>query len=112
LPGRCTAYEHSFGLRPDVTNLRIYGCGALGYVEKDKRTKFQPKVHRTIYLGMSPDHSHDTYKLLRIKNNKIIYKRNVFFNERAFPTRKMKLPTSLNTSVDTGADLIGERGRI
>ncbi len=54
---------------------------------------------------MSIDHSHDTYKLFKLQNNKIIYRRNVFFNERTFPAQKMKLPPSL-TSTDTGDDLI------
>jgi hypothetical protein len=70
LPGLCTPYELSFRRRPNVINLRIFGCEALSYVEKDNRAKFQPKVERTLYLGMSPAHSHDTYKLFKLKNNK------------------------------------------
>ncbi len=46
LPGRCTPYELTCGRRPDVTNLRIFGCEALSYVEKPKRSKLQPKVER------------------------------------------------------------------
>ena len=76
-----------------MTNLRIFGCEALAYVEKGKRSKLQPKVERTIYLGISPDHSHDTYKLLKVSNNEIIYRRNVYFNERSFPARKIKIHT-------------------
>jgi hypothetical protein len=106
LPGRCTPYELTCGRRPDVTNLRIFGCEALSYIERTKRSNLQPKVERAIYLGISPDHSHDTYKLLRISNNEIIFRRNVYFNERSFLARKMKLPTTL-TSIDTGADLVG-----
>jgi len=60
LQGRCTPFELTYGRRPDVTNLRIFGCEALAYVEKGKRSKLQPKVERTIYLGISPHHSHDT----------------------------------------------------
>jgi hypothetical protein len=75
-------------------------------VEKDKRTKLQPKVERTIYLGLSPAHSNDTYKLMRIGTNSIIYRRNVYFNERSFPARKLKLPPTL-TSIDDGSELIG-----
>ena len=75
-------------------------------MEKHKRTKLQPKVERTIYLGMSPNHSNDTYKLMKISNQEIIYRRNVYFNERSFPARKFQLPPTL-TAVDTGADLIG-----
>jgi hypothetical protein len=89
-----------------VTNLRIFGCEALSYVEKTKRSKLQPKVERTIYLGISPDHSHDTYKLLKISNNEIIYRRNVYFNERSFPARKMKIQTTA-PNIDTGEDLVG-----
>jgi hypothetical protein len=106
LPGRCTPFELTYGRRPDVTNLRIFGCEALSYVEKTKRSKLQPKVERTIYLGISPDHSHDTYKLLKMSNNQVIFRRNVYFNERSFPARKTKLPASLNT-IDKGEDLVG-----
>ncbi len=63
-------------------------------------------MERTIYLGISPDHSHDTYKLLKISNNEIIYRRNVYFNERSFPARKMKIQTQPQ-NIDTGEDLVG-----
>ncbi len=97
LPGRPTPYEMTFGRRPNVVTLRIFGCEALSYVEKQKRTKIQPKVERTIYLGMSPTHSNDTYKLLKIQNQEIIYRRNVYFNERSFPARKFQLPSTLTS---------------
>jgi hypothetical protein len=35
LPGRCTPYELTHGRRPNVLNLRIFGCEALAYIEKD-----------------------------------------------------------------------------
>jgi hypothetical protein len=78
----------------------------MAYIEKDKRHKLDSKVQRTIYLGMSTAHSHDTVKLLSLKTFKVIYRRNVHFNERSFPARKQKMPTSL-THIDTGEDLIG-----
>jgi hypothetical protein len=105
LPGRPTPHELTVGRRPNVATLRIFGCEALSYVEKQKRAKLQPKVERTIFLGMSPNHSNDTYKLLKISNNEIIYRRNVYFNERSFPARKSHLTPSL-TTVDNGADLL------
>ena len=55
---------------------------------------------------MSPNHSNDTYKLLKIQNQEIIYRRNVYFNERSFPARKSQLNPKL-TSIDEGKDLIG-----
>ncbi len=44
LPGRCTPYEYTHGRRPNVGNLRIFGCEALAFIEKDKRKKLNPKV--------------------------------------------------------------------
>jgi hypothetical protein len=109
LPGRATPFELSFGRRPNITNLRIFGCEALSYVEKSKRTKFNPKVERAIYLGVSSDHTEDTYKLVQIATQSIIYRRNVFFNERSFPAQKTKSTplTTANLADDTGQDLIG-----
>ncbi len=43
LQGRCTLYELTFGRRPDVTNLRIFGCEALAYVEKGKGQNYNQK---------------------------------------------------------------------
>jgi hypothetical protein len=63
-------------------------------------------VERTIYLGISPDHSHDTYKLLKVSNNEIIFRRNVYFNERSFSARKL-IPQVTASNIDTGEDLVG-----
>jgi transposase InsO family protein len=104
LPGRCTPFELSYGRRPNMGNLRIFGCEALSYIEKEKRPKFQPKVERTIYLGTSPDHSEDTYKLYRSTTKDIIFRRNAYFNERSFPGRKLQTIPNLQ---DNGTDLIG-----
>ncbi len=107
LPGRCTPYELTFGKRPNVNNLRIFGCEALAYIEKEKRTKLDMKAEKTTYLGMSPTHSDDTAKLLSLKTRKVIFRRNVYYNERSFPERKR---TTHNTEmIDTGEDLIGEQ---
>ena len=92
LPGRCTPHELTFGKRPDISNLRSFGCEVLAYREKDKRTKLQPKVDSGIYVGTSHQHSDDTYKILMIKGKtagKVVTRRHVYFNERSFPARKM-----------------------
>jgi hypothetical protein len=106
LKGRATPYETEFGRKPDITHLRIFGCEAMAYMEKDKRHKLESKVERTIYLEMSPAHSDDTVKLLSLKTMKVIYRRNVPFNERSYPARKQKL-NPFPHHVDTGEDLIG-----
>jgi hypothetical protein len=78
----------------------------MAYVERDKKTKLDKKVKRTIYLGLSPDHSDDTAKILFLKTMNIIYRRNVYYNERSFPARKQKF-SPFPTLTDTGEDLLG-----
>jgi hypothetical protein len=70
LSGRCTPFELTYGKQPSTLNIRIFGCEALAYREKDKRAKFTPKVDQCIYVGISPNHSDDTYKLLNLLKTK------------------------------------------
>jgi hypothetical protein len=78
----------------------------MAYIEKDKRHKLDSKVQRCVYLGMSENHSDDTVKLLSLKTIRVIFRRNVHFNERSYPARKQQLTPSL-TNIDTGEDLLG-----
>ena len=106
LPGRCTPYELATGKQPNVSTLRIFGCEAMAYVERDKRKKFSPKTERCIYLGISPTHSHDTYKLWHIEKQILLYRRNVAFNERIFPGRLLQIVKQVSHDKDTGYDLV------
>jgi hypothetical protein len=106
--GRCTPNEHTFGKRPDISNLRIFGCEVLAYREKNKRTKLQSKVDQGLYIGRSPQHSHDTYKILTTNGKmtgKVLVGRQVYFNERSFPAQKMspKNPMSKSLKPDDGS---------
>ncbi len=78
----------------------------MAYIEKDKRHKLDYKVERCIYLGMSTSHTDDTAKLLLLRTMEVIYRRNVHYNERSYPARKLQ-PTPSPTKQDTGEDLIG-----
>ena len=106
LPGRNTPYQYQFGQIPDVSHIRIFGCAALAYVEKEKRHKLDFKTEPCIYLGISPRHTHDTHTLLRISTNNVIYRRNVSFNERSFPARLNNLTRS--PTLKPGSHLIGQ----
>jgi hypothetical protein len=113
LPGRCTPSEHTFKKRPDISNLRIFGCDVLAYRETDKRTKLQPKVDQGLYvLETSPQHSDDTYRILMTNGKmtgKVLVRRQVYFNKRSFPAQKMipKNPLSKPLKPDDGSGLIG-----
>jgi hypothetical protein len=90
LPGRPTPYQNEYGKKLDISRIRIFGCEALAYVEKEKRHKLDFKTERCIYLGMPSRHSPDTHKLLKLSNNEVVYRRNVSFNERCFPARTQR----------------------
>ena len=92
LPGRATPWELATGRRPNVAHLRIFGCEALTYVEHDQRKKFNPKTQKCIYLGVSPLHSRDTFKLYNLSTKRAIFRRNVTFNEKLFPARHSATP--------------------
>ncbi len=77
----------------------------MAFAEKDQRTKWQDKADKCIYLGISSLHSDDTHKLLHLRTSKVVYRRNVCFNERSFPARQRQL--NLKPNQDTGADLVG-----
>ena len=52
--------------------------------------------------------THDTYKLLNLKTKKVIYRRQVFVNERSFPARKQKVALeSATVTEDTAEDIMG-----
>ena len=107
LPGRCSPYELTTGKQPNLTCLRTFGCETMAYIEKPKRAKFEAKTERCIYLGPSPSHSHDTCKLWQLSTGKIIIRRNVAFNERIYPGRKMNVTPGPTSKHDDGADLVG-----
>ena len=65
-------------------------------------------MDQCVYLGMSTSHSDDTYKLLNLKTKKVIYRRQVFFNERSFPARKQQIALEpVKVLEDTAEDIIG-----
>ncbi len=108
LPRRAILFEYKTGKKPDISHVRIFGCEALAYIEKEKRTKLDYKTEKCIYIGMSPRHSADTHKLLTLKTSQIIYRRNVSFNERSFPARTNPITRPIKQQKDTGEDLIGQ----
>ena len=50
IPG-ITPYEAFFGVKPDVSNLRIFGSLAYVHVQKDKRGPFGSHFEKCIFLG-------------------------------------------------------------
>src|SRR4051794_32005873 len=50
---KATPYEMFFGSKPDVSNLRIYGCLCFGFIPKEARkdNKLGPRAIRSKLVG-------------------------------------------------------------
>ena len=65
-----TPYERLYGLKPDISNLRVFGC--VCFVNVKTRTKLEDTYERVILVGYSDnDHS---YEIMRM-NRKIVNRR-------------------------------------
>lgn len=46
-----TPFEAFYGLQPNVSHLRVFGCPAWDYTPKQIRRKMQPRAKQGIFLG-------------------------------------------------------------
>ena len=74
---RVTPEELWTGNKPDVSNLRKFGCTA--YVLINNRHKLQPKARKCIFLGYETNTK--GYRLWNTEINKVFISRDVKFNE-------------------------------
>src|SRR5271169_3517065 len=51
-----TPHEAFYNRIPSVSHLRVFGCRAYAHVQKDKRSAFQPKSRKCIFLGYPIDY--------------------------------------------------------
>ena len=83
-------HELHMGEPPKVLYLRVRGCEAVSFVEKDLRCKFHDQTERRLYLGISQLHAEHTFKLLNLRSLQAIYRRNVKFDENSLSCRMDK----------------------
>jgi hypothetical protein len=48
-----TPEEAFLGKKPNVENLRIFGCPVYSHIPKDKRNKLEPSGKKGIFVGYS-----------------------------------------------------------
>jgi hypothetical protein len=56
-----TPEEAFSGKKPNVENLRIFGCPVYSHIPKDKRNKLEPSRKKGIFVGYSD--SSKTYRI-------------------------------------------------
>ena len=81
-----TPYELWHNRKPTLNNLKIFGCTA--YIHnKTKRTKFDSKSFKGIFVGYVPN----GYKIFEPKSKKFIVARDVIFDESTYKKSRLEL---------------------
>jgi hypothetical protein len=75
-----TPEEDFLGKKPNVENLRIFGCPVYSHIPKDKRNKLEPSGKKGIFVGYSE--SSKAYRIYIPEQHKIEVSRDVTFNEK------------------------------
>jgi hypothetical protein len=76
-----TPEEVFSGIKPEVGNLRIFGCPMYIHVPKEKRTKMEPSGKKGGFVGYSENSK--AYKIYVPSHRKIEVRRYVDFHEEA-----------------------------
>jgi hypothetical protein len=75
-----TPEEAFLGKKPNIENLRIFGCLVYSHILKDKRNKLEPSGKKGIFMGYSD--SSKAYRIYIPEKHKIEVSRDITFNER------------------------------
>ena len=90
-----TPFEAWYGRKPRVGHLRVFGCEAYAHIPKDERGKFDSKTKKCILVGYGE--LRKGYRLYDADRRKILYSRDVHFNE----VEKETTPVAENDGEDS-----------
>ncbi|CAI5996503.1 unnamed protein product [Closterium sp. NIES-65] len=103
-----------FGDKPDVSNLRTFGCICYYHVPDATRTKLEAKARVGMYLSHSLDHK--GWRVWDLESGKVVVSRDVSFFENRFPTSPKEKhsvvvipPTVEDTNESSSHDVPKER---
>ena len=77
-----TPYECWFGQKPNVSNLKVFGCTCFVHTPDSLRKKLDPKSRKGIFVGYPLDTK--GYKVYDIESKTFIRSRKVLFHEDKF----------------------------
>ena len=84
-----TPYERWYGKKPDVSNLRVFGCIAYAQVPDSSRQKLDQKAVKMRFVGYSL--TQKGYRLYDENRQKIFSRRDVTFNEIDFGSTRVQM---------------------
>ena len=82
-----TPYERWYGRKPNISNLRVFGCMAYAHIPDSQRTKLDKKMRFVGYSIQSKG-----YRLLDEKTRNVVVRHDVVFNETDFGQRIIRSP--------------------
>jgi hypothetical protein len=97
-----TPFELWYGFKPNITHLRVFGCKAFAYIDKDIRKKLDSTIKECRFLGYND--SSKAYKLESIEDKRVIIARDVKFIETEKPSQSTPT-TSAKEQYLTNAEL-------
>ena len=74
-----TPHQAWFGQKPGVKHLRVFGCAAYTHIPRDERGKLDSKSKKCSLLGYG--NVRKGYRVFDHATQKVLYSRNVVFNE-------------------------------
>ena len=88
-PLKCKSpHEVWYSRKPDLSNLRVFGCVAYALVPAAKRKKFDNRTEKMRFLGYHKGHR--GYKLMEKGSNRVFYQTDVTFDENNFRLTEVK----------------------
>ena len=88
-PLKCKSpHEVWYSRKPDLSNLRGFGCVAYALVPAAKRKKFDNRTEKMRFLGYH--RGHRGYKLMEKGSNRVFYRTDVTFDENNFKLTEEK----------------------
>ena len=93
--GLITPNELWFGVKPNMQDLKLFGCLAYAFVPVEKRSKLEQRARKATFVGYRDVHGYEAYRLFDSTKNTFFYSRIVKFDESPFlesttPTHNLK----------------------
>ena len=82
--GLITPYELWFGVKPNMQDLKIFGCLAYAFVPAEKRSKLEQRARKAIFVGYGDANGYKAYRLFDPTKKTFFYSRTVKFDESTF----------------------------
>ena len=108
-PLKCKSpHEVWYSRKPDLSNLRVFGCVAYALVPAAKRKKFDNRTEKMRFLRYHKGHR--GYKLMEKGSNRVFYRTDVTFDEHNFRLTEDK-PAEREVEAPTVEMNVGSSGR-